>query len=181
MITTIKTCFKCQRELPVESFYRHPMMTGGRLGKCKDCARKDVSENRAKKADYYNEFDRARYHALSKEDLRKRNKANTDKLKLKPGYKELKKQYIDRSNQKHIDKHRARTALKNAVRSGIVDRPEACWHCGSQECVHGHHSAYDLPLAVTWLCSFCHGIAHRLTNEVLRIEQAATQQDKEVA
>ena len=46
----VKTCFKCGRELPLSSFYKHPKMGDGHLNKCKDCAKKDVSENIAKKS-----------------------------------------------------------------------------------------------------------------------------------
>ena len=45
-----KICFKCGRELPLSSFYKHPKMGDGHLNKCKDCAKKDVSENIAKKS-----------------------------------------------------------------------------------------------------------------------------------
>lgn len=44
-----KVCFKCGRELPLSSFYKHSRMGDGHLNKCKDCTRKDVSENTAKK------------------------------------------------------------------------------------------------------------------------------------
>jgi hypothetical protein len=43
----MKTCFKCQTEKPLEEFYAHPGMADGRLGKCKDCTKKDVSGNYA--------------------------------------------------------------------------------------------------------------------------------------
>ena len=56
-----KECFKCNRTLALDEFYRHPMMADGRLGKCKACARKDVRENRAAKAERYREYDRQRY------------------------------------------------------------------------------------------------------------------------
>lgn len=46
-----KVCFKCGRELPLSSFYKHPQMADGHLNKCKDCTRKDVSENIAKKSE----------------------------------------------------------------------------------------------------------------------------------
>ena len=46
-----KVCFKCGRELPLSFFYKHPRMADGRLNKCKDCTRKDVSENIAKKSE----------------------------------------------------------------------------------------------------------------------------------
>lgn len=46
-----KICFKCGRELPLSSFYKHPQMGDGHLNKCKDCTRKDVKENIAKKSE----------------------------------------------------------------------------------------------------------------------------------
>ena len=41
---TTKICFKCERELPISQFYRHPKMPDGHLNKCKDCTKKDVKE-----------------------------------------------------------------------------------------------------------------------------------------
>ena len=48
-----KTCFKCGRELPLSSFYKHPRMGDGHLNKCKDCTKKDVSDNIAKKSQHF--------------------------------------------------------------------------------------------------------------------------------
>ena len=63
----VKACFKCGEERPVEKFYRHPQMSDGRLGKCVYCARKDVTENRRRKLDYYRAYDRSRGHRGSSE------------------------------------------------------------------------------------------------------------------
>lgn len=38
----LKTCFKCHRSKPVSAFYKHPQMSDGLLGKCKDCTKDDV-------------------------------------------------------------------------------------------------------------------------------------------
>lgn len=42
---TTKVCFKCGRELPLSSFYKHPRMGDGHLNKCKDCTKADVSRD----------------------------------------------------------------------------------------------------------------------------------------
>lgn len=40
-----KTCFKCGKVLPLESFYRHSKMADGHLNKCKDCTKKDTNQH----------------------------------------------------------------------------------------------------------------------------------------
>ena len=59
-MATLKTCFKCKVTKPIDSFYKHPAMLDGRLGKCIACARNDVNENRKKRAEYYRIYDRVR-------------------------------------------------------------------------------------------------------------------------
>ena len=55
-----KKCFKCEVVKPLTDFYRHPMMADGRVGKCKECNKADVRENRKRKIDYYRAYDRQR-------------------------------------------------------------------------------------------------------------------------
>ena len=41
----MKQCFKCLSIKPISEYYKHPKMLDGHLGKCKECTKKDVSEN----------------------------------------------------------------------------------------------------------------------------------------
>jgi hypothetical protein len=61
-------------------------------------------------------------------------------------------------------KVRARYILANAVTAGLVIKPGRCSQCQvtpGKRGLHGHHIDYSKPLEVQWLCSTCHGKAHR--------------------
>jgi hypothetical protein len=46
----MKTCFKCGKKKKITDFYKHPRTFDGRLGKCKDCTKKDVRLRSAEKS-----------------------------------------------------------------------------------------------------------------------------------
>jgi hypothetical protein len=60
MAVETKCCFKCGEAKSLDDFYRHSMMTDGRLGKCKECTCQDVRDNRTRRADFYRAYERAR-------------------------------------------------------------------------------------------------------------------------
>lgn len=132
-----KVCFKCDAELPITNFYKHPMMADGHLGKCKACTRYDVRENRKAKATYYNAYDRQR----------SKNKDRIAKMVA--------------AVPEHVRK--ARYTTRNAVARGKMKKLP-CEVCGAEK-VEAHHLDYSKPLDVMWLCRKHHANLHRMEPE----------------
>lgn len=55
-------------------------------------------------------------------------------------------------------KQRARYQTKQAIKKGILKRPETCVCCGRSGSgrIVAHHPDYSKPLEVQWLCDTCH-------------------------
>ena len=128
-----KVCFKCEAELPIVNFYKHPMMGDGHLGKCKACTRYDVRKNREAKRDYYNAYDRER-------------SKKPERIKA-----------IVASREPH--KAAASLAVRYAVKVGKVKKL-SCEVCGNPKS-EAHHPDYSKPLDVMWLCRKHHADIHR--------------------
>ena len=129
-----KECFKCGETKGLSFFYKHPMMADGRLGKCKECAKRDTRKNRQLKIDYYRQYDRER--------------GNRQTLDYQREYR-----------RKNPEKYEAHKKVGNAVRDGRLKK-EPCSVCGSTENLHAHHEDYSNPLEVTWLCAAHHRQLH---------------------
>ena len=138
MKTSLKTCFKCDKEKPLSDFYRHSEMADGHLNKCKSCTKRDTKKNRRRRLEYYRAYDRMRGNRQSAE-YRARYKDDA------PG------------------KAKARHAVSNAIRDGLIAR-HSCEICGSPR-THGHHDDYLKPLSVRWLCPGHHSQWHAINGE----------------
>lgn len=134
----MKTCFKCQRELPLSEFYRHKRMADGHLNKCKDCTRKDVTDHRLKNIERIREYDRKRGNRQPPE-------------------------YLREMREKYPRQYKAQTMSHNAIRDGKIKK-EACEVCGKDQ-AHAHHDDYAYPLSVRWLCPAHHKQWHRDNGE----------------
>lgn len=134
MTTTVKTCFKCGLEKPVTEFYRHSGTADGYLGKCKECAKKDVRKNRKQKIEKYRAYDRERGNRQTNDDLKRYRAENPEKA-------------------------RAHNLLNKAVSRGKITR-QPCEICGATEKIHAHHDDYSKPLDVVWLCAEHHKWIH---------------------
>lgn len=133
-----KECFRCHKVKPVDEFYPHRGMADGRLGKCKECTKGDVTVNRNANILEIRIYDRER--------------AKT------PGSIANRVHSTRRWRQKNPRKWAAQMILNNAIRVGKLTR-ELCGRCGSK--AHAHHENYDHPLEVTWLCAVHHSGRHR--------------------
>ena len=117
-------------------------MADGRLGKCKECTKKDVTENYRNNIGHYVEYERKRAW------LPHRILAREKYIRANP---EVKAACQKRSRDRYPEKYKANYALTNAVRDKrIKKRP--CAVCGSTLKLEGHHEDYSNPLDVVWLC-----------------------------
>jgi hypothetical protein len=56
----MKTCFKCRVEKPLTEFYKGVRMNDGHVGKCKECNKSDVNQNRKDNIAHYKAYDKKR-------------------------------------------------------------------------------------------------------------------------
>ncbi len=135
-----KVCFKCKSRKRITSFYRHPMMGDGHLGKCKSCTKTDVSANYRDRLARYKKYDI------------ERNKRPERKRALLSRQSRLRREYPG--------KYKARLAVASALKGGRIKRLP-CSKCGSRES-QAHHPDYRRHLAVEWLCLKHHRERHGL-------------------
>jgi hypothetical protein len=129
----MKVCFKCGEKKNADEFYRHPQMGDGRLGKCKECTKRDVAENYQGKRKYYAKYEKARFQ--------------------KPERKAAALEYQRKRRARYPEIYRANNAVSNAIRCGRLV-PEPCERCGAK--AQAHHEDYSRPLDVQWLCRLHH-------------------------
>ncbi len=139
----MKRCFKCGEHKPPTDFYAARGMAEGVMGKCKECAKSDVRQNRRLHLDCFRAYDRKRAKTM------KRRLDRAERCK--------------RRRASHPSEAACRDAVQRAVRAGRLSKADLCGYCGGGiGALHAHHVRYDWPLAVVWLCAACHsGVHHR--------------------
>lgn len=159
----MKKCFKCGSVRPLSDFYPHPMMADGHLNKCKTCAKRDTAERIALKMNdpawVEQEMERHR-----KKQERYRTSGRAVKLTGK-----ARTAVLRRHAEKYPNRDKARTALGNAVRDGVILK-QACEVCGRSDS-EGHHDDYSKPLDVKWLCPRHHADRHLELRRLARLEK----------
>ena len=81
---------------------------------------------------------------------------------------------------------RAQNILEKAVERGVVVRKSQCEKCGSTEvfkdgrtAIQAHHTDYNKPLDVMWLCQKCHHEWHKENQAIERKEGDANEISRE--
>ena len=139
MTTTEKTCFKCNKTLPLEAFYKHKQMGDGHLNKCKECAKKDVFIHR---------------HVTHREKVLAYDRARG----CRQDYS-----HVVEYRAANPEKYSAHSKVAFALKSGkLMKLP--CFVCGAEK-TEGHHPDYSSPLDVVWLCPAHHKQAHALVKK----------------
>lgn len=145
-------CSKCKKWLPAKQFYKMSSAANGLRSNCKTCARQYHIDNRQ-----VNLERNRQYHADNKQACNERSRQY---------YADNRQAMLEHDAKRHkTPKGRARLAVTNAVRDGVLFKPGRCEKCNEpfeKHLLHGHHEDYSKPLEVEWLCSKCHGKRHRM-------------------
>lgn len=73
--------------------------------------------------------------------------------------------YVKRFKLANPEKARAHRLVFEAVRAGVLVRPETCSKCAAVCRAQAHHLDYRQPLKVEWLCKRCHVVADKARQE----------------
>lgn len=144
----MKKCFKCDQDLPLAEFYRHPRMADGHLGKCKSCTKQDVATYRKENPEMV--------------AARKRDWSRS------PNGRAAARRCAERRAVEHPDQTKAVWMVNNAVKWRHI-RKLPCFVCGAAK-TEGHHADYSRPLDVIWLCKKHHVETHQLAKQLKRKE-----------
>jgi hypothetical protein len=147
-----KKCFKCEKILNIECFYKHPRMKDGHLNKCIDCTKRDVSNREKLKYSDPEWLLKERKRCIEKGRIYRaegRQKGSPSKAR----------DWALRNKEKRY----CHNKVARAVLTGKLIK-EPCEVCGSQD-TQAHHDDYSKPLDVRWLCVTHHNELHRKQRE----------------
>jgi hypothetical protein len=149
-LPTIRVCNVCGSDSGSVTFYN------GVTSRCAECHKAAVRKNRTDNIEYYRAYDAKRF-----KEQPQRRAATQAYAASEHGRKVLcrvKKKWATLNTVKR----KAHIKLGNAVKSGVIEKPNACSLCGTEaRRIHGHHHDYSKPLDVIWVCPPCHTGLHR--------------------
>jgi len=136
----VKRCTKCGQVKPLTAFTPAKGYRGGRKTQCKACTAAYLRQWRRQNLE----------HARAK--ARRQNRKRRDYLLA----------YRRTPDRQH--KQAVRNVSYWAVKAGLLPKKDRCERCGAGGKgvrLNRHHPDYSDPLRIEWLCTRCHGEAHR--------------------
>ena len=115
-----------------------------------------LAERRRKHAEYMREYRKTHKESRTPEGIKKRyawmSERRRERKAADPEYaKRLRQQ-----NRRAPESHRAHEAVRRAIKSGRLVRPDTCEECGAGGTIEAAHFNYSERLRVRWLCLSCH-------------------------
>jgi len=147
-------CTGCGELKELSQFFISSASASGRRPQCKRCDTARVEKYRKEHRET---------HLETVNNRRARNR-DREKVKSSAYWKANAEQRreIQRAYEKeNPEKIRAHQKVRQALKKGLLVRPETCSNCGALERIQSHHENYEFPLEVTWLCQPCHKRLHR--------------------
>lgn len=127
----LRRCCRCGIVKWLSEFRRHRANVGGHVPWCKGCTQPD-------------------------KPLTARGQMQERAYASLPQARQLHTAAAMRYQRAYPERTAANKALRYAVRTGRVNKPDRCSECGLEGKTHGHHDDYRKPLEVVWLCARCH-------------------------
>ena len=133
-----KVCKDCGETKDLSAFSLHSKMKDGHINSCKACRKIYSKEHRKLNSTYYKEYEDYRTALPHRKELATRVRiAYREKYKLR---------------------YKANNLLNKAISKQEIQK-QPCFICGSVKVV-GHHTDYQEPLSVVWLCQKHHKELH---------------------
>ena len=182
-----KTCARCCLSKPLCEYNKRARSKDGHNSSCRKCCkeRRNTPEVKAAEAASRSKYlktsagikSQSIYRNSEKGKRTKAAYAATEERRIKKaeysitsGGKSVRAKALLKSKEKYPERYAARNAVKNAIDRGELAKLP-CWVCGETE-VQGHHSDYDSPLEVVWLCKKHHDEIHLETQPSQEVQNA---------
>ena len=134
----MRYCSKCKAMKELTEFYKSRSRKDGLQCYCKECCRKITQK--------YQQTETGK--VVSRKGQQKYRQSEAGRA----GRQNSSQKY----RQLYPEKFKAHDAVKYAVSTGKLLRPNHCESCFKECRPEGHHEDYSKPLEVEWLCTECH-------------------------
>ena len=162
-----KICSECKKNLSVEKFY---WIRSKPRPKCKSCWKKQslAWAKTPNGREYFRKYFR-KYSSIYFSNYLKKHPELLEKIRESKKKTARKRRMLGLVNKteeyrkysiKNPEKVKAHRMINHLIRKGEMKRSEFCEKCEIEAKTHAHHSDYNLPLMVMFLCSPCHKKAH---------------------